>query len=166
MRYFLMPDEVLKSVYDIDVHRLWGQGFRFMLLDLDNTLLPWNTYFVRGELKEWFKKVRAVGFTCVIVSNNSHVRIAPVASELDVPFVENAGKPFRSSIARAMNLIGAPREQTLMVGDQLITDILAGKSAKLYTILVSPISEKEHKGTKINRLVERMLLDGMGIKRP
>lgn len=166
MRHFLKPDEVLKCVYDIDIDKLRVMGYRYMLLDLDNTLLPWNSCEVRGELKDWLCRLSDAGFSCVIVSNNSHPRVQPVAKQLGIPFVENANKPLRSSVSRAMKLAGARTRQTLMVGDQLVTDIWAGKTARLYTILVSPLCEKEHAGTKINRWLERMLLKRMGVKRP
>lgn len=166
MRYYFMPDQVIKSVYELDLHALKAGGFRFILFDLDNTLVPWNNEIVDDKLKNWIRVVKNLGFQCIILSNNAERRIKPVAEKLGLPYRHNAVKPMKRSALRAMEAIGAKPRQTVLVGDQLITDIWAGKRAKLYTVLVSPINVIEHGGTKLNRFFENIILNNMGVKRP
>jgi len=161
-----MPDQVIKSVYELDLHALKASGYRFILFDLDNTLVPWNDEVVDEKLTRWIKQVKSLGFQSVILSNNAQRRIKPVADKLDLPYRHNAIKPLKRAALGAMRMIGASPRQTVLIGDQLITDIWAGKRAKLYTVLVSPINLSEHRGTKLNRIVENIILNSMGVKRP
>ncbi|MGI5898816.1 MAG: YqeG family HAD IIIA-type phosphatase [Christensenellales bacterium] len=164
--HYLMPDEILKTIYDLDMERLWARGCRHILLDLDNTLVPWNAMEVPDCLLSWTGSLAERGFKCVLVSNNSDGRTNTVAKRLDLPYLANAGKPGKKAAIRAMEIINGCPKSSAIVGDQLMTDIWMGKKAGLYTVLVSPISNTEFKGTKLNRIIERALLSSMGVERP
>lgn len=163
--YYLMPNEIHPSIQEINLHTLWAEGYRTLLSDLDNTLLPWNDVIVTLRLREWVQKAKRIGFQIVLFSNNSQERIEPVASALQLPFLPGARKPMASSVKKALALIGADAKRTVLIGDQLLTDIWAGKKNKVYTVLVSPISQQEFAGTKVNRKLERYLLARMGVDR-
>ena len=164
--YYFMPDEIRKSVYDIDLHLLYSKGFRCILVDLDNTLMPWNDVSISDEVKRWFARAERIGFKAVIVSNNDSKRIEPIAKAAGVPFLPHAGKPMKKAAIKAMEIAGASRKQTVLIGDQLLTDIWTGKRARIYTVLVSPINTAEFKWTRFTRLFERAILSSMGVKRP
>lgn len=160
------PDQLCARVYDIDLETLWAQGYRCLLFDLDNTLVAWNDCAVTPELCSWFDRVKALGFRAAVLSNNHAPRILPVAQALDVAFLADARKPGKAAAQKGMALLDATPHNCALIGDQLITDVWTGKQAGLYTILVSPISSVEYGGTKINRILERVLLRSMGLKRP
>ncbi len=166
MAHYLRPDEILKTIYDLDIEGLWARGRRHILLDLDNTLVPWNDTQVPESLLKWAGDLKDRGFKCVLVSNNGDERTKAVADLLSLSYLASAGKPGKKAAFRAMDIIGASPKDSAIVGDQLMTDIWMGKKAGLYTILVSPISNREFKGTKLNRLIERALLSSMGVERP
>ncbi|MMZ67030.1 hypothetical protein D1872_295720 [compost metagenome] len=58
-----------------------------------------------------------------------------------------------------MKLMELTPEQTIMVGDQMMTDVFGGNRMKLHTVLVLPISEQDEGWTtRINRRLERIAL--------
>ncbi len=93
------------------------------------------------------------------VSNNSDLRVKEIADLVDIPFVAWAKKPRRRSFRKAMALMATKPEQTAVVGDQIFTDILGGNRLGLFTVLVSPISRKEFVGTRLVRLLEKIILE-------
>lgn len=164
--HYLMPDEIKHSVYDIDFKALWAAGYKYLIFDLDNTLVPWNDLNVGGRLRAWIEETRRLGFVSVIVSNNSSERLEPVARELGIPFVDRARKPAPISMQRGMAAIGAAPELTVVIGDQLLTDVRAAKTFGMHTVLVTPIDQREGPGTRINRVIENVILSNMGVDRP
>jgi len=160
------PNEILHSIYQIDLQALWNRGYKSILLDLDNTLLPWNDETVTQELETWFARLKGIGFSAALISNNHAPRILPVAQKLEIAFLPDAHKPITSAAQLCMAMIDAQKDSCVMVGDQLITDVWMGNKAGLYTIMVSPISSVEYGGTRINRVLERILMRAMGLKRP
>jgi HAD superfamily phosphatase (TIGR01668 family) len=99
----------------------------------------------------------------VIVSNNRRTRVSAFASPLSIPFIYRARKPANASFVKALHLLGTSPEQTCVIGDQLMTDVLGGNRMGLYTILVKPISlGDEGFFTKaVNRRLERIALSWM-----
>ena len=165
MRYDMMPDEIHKTILDVNLHALWGNGYRVLLVDVDNTLAQWNDLSVPESTVNWVQRVKKLGFSLVLFSNNGEKRVRPVAEELDAPYLTNARKPSASAVKKALKLINADKKQAVLIGDQLLTDMWAGKRAKVYTVLVRPISEKEMIFTRINRKIEKALLARMGVER-
>ncbi|WP_436664305.1 YqeG family HAD IIIA-type phosphatase [Alicyclobacillus acidoterrestris] len=165
----LMPNEYASSIYEIDLERLWNQGIRLILTDLDNTLVPWNHPDVPEDLATWLNKAHARGFHVCIVSNNSSGRVEEFAALSGLPAVGAAKKPKPVGFLEALQRFDMRAEQAVMVGDQLFTDVRGGNRLGIYTILVLPIESKEWWGTRIVRNVERMampLLRARGLKRP
>lgn len=164
----LIPKKFVKSVYDIDFNELQHRGFKAIILDLDNTLIETDKMDVTPELMHWLKQLESMGFRVMIVSNNTKTRVATFANMLQVPYIHAAKKPFYSSFQKALHHLEATPEETVIVGDQLLTDVLGGNKAGLYTILVVPISEREGFWTKVNRTFEKLVfvwMDLRGIKR-
>ncbi|MDQ1912865.1 YqeG family HAD IIIA-type phosphatase [Paenibacillus sp. GD4] len=155
----LKPDEQVKTIFDIDLHTLFKQGFRGIITDLDNTLVGAKAPLATPELIDWLKVVSQIGFQVVIVSNNHRVRVSAFAEPLSLPFIYRAKKPIGASFRRALHMMNLKPEQTIMIGDQLLTDVLGGNRLGLHTILVSPIELKdEGLFTKIvNRNIEKAI---------
>jgi HAD superfamily phosphatase (TIGR01668 family) len=158
---FLYPDLQVKSLLDIALPELMNRNIKAFIFDLDNTITLWNSNEIQSEVSQWFKDIRADGFKACILSNNGRKRIVSVANELGIPFIHRAGKPNPRSFLKAAELMGVKADQTAVIGDQIFTDVLGGNRAGMYTILVVPLGNKEFAGTKISRLMERILVPGL-----
>ncbi|MFZ5814472.1 MAG: YqeG family HAD IIIA-type phosphatase [Bacillota bacterium] len=154
----LRPAEYRQSIFNIDLARLKQMGKRAIMLDLDNTLVRWNDPDPTPGLITWLDEVRAKGFQVCIVSNNTGPRVSEFAAKVGIPFISRATKPRRKGFREAMERLGVTPAETVVVGDQIFTDILGGNRAGAYTILVVPIDPREFIGTRLVRQVERRVL--------
>lgn len=153
------PTFQAKSLDSISIERLVQQGVHGLIIDLDNTMTPWNDMEVGPKVVDWFKKLDAAGIKACVVSNNKKKqRVAVVAERLGIPFVFRATKPRRRAFRAGMEILGTGQEDTVVIGDQLFTDIMGGNRLGLATILVLPISDREFVGTRLMRLAERLLV--------
>ncbi|MNC06771.1 Phosphoglycolate phosphatase [compost metagenome] len=155
----LVPKLRVNTVFDIGLEELWRKGYRGIITDLDNTLVGAKAPLATPELLLWFAKVKEVGFKLIIVSNNNMDRVSRFATPLNIEFVHQARKPSNTPFLKAMKLMELSPEQTIVVGDQMLTDVYGGNRLGLYTVLVLPISVKDEGiGTRINRRVEQIAL--------
>ena len=137
------PDECVGSVVDIDLDALWGRGFRALIMDLDNTLLAWETEEIPADAKEWIDRAKAIGFKLCIASNGTSGRVMRIANELGLPAIPKAIKPRKRPFRRALEILDVSPEVTAVIGDQIFTDVLGGNRMDLYTILINPMSTEE-----------------------
>jgi HAD superfamily phosphatase (TIGR01668 family) len=154
----LRPSSQVSTVYDIDLTALRARGIRGLILDLDNTIVPWGVREVSPELPVWIAAARDADLQLCIVSNNMGSRVTAIAKRLGLPVVAGALKPRRRALRRALVVMGTTPEATALVGDQLFTDILGGNRLGLHTILVRPQGRKEFVLTRLVRLIERLLM--------
>ncbi|RKD23963.1 hypothetical protein BEP19_05955 [Ammoniphilus oxalaticus] len=154
----LLPNLYVSSIYQIDLQALKQKGIKGIITDLDNTLIEWDRPDATPELLEWLKQLREEGFKVIVVSNNNQPRVSSFAEPLGIPYISRAKKPSRASFHKAMNILGVSANQIVMIGDQMLTDILGGNRLGLYTILVSPVAQTDGFFTKINRGIERIAL--------
>ncbi|GGJ12054.1 hypothetical protein GCM10010885_21810 [Alicyclobacillus cellulosilyticus] len=142
-------------MYDIHLDKLWRQGKRVILTDLDNTLVPWNDRAVPQKLQAWLQAVQARGFRVLILSNNHDERVQAFSLDCGIPAIAKARKPRPWAFRQALAMLGATPEESVMVGDQLFTDVRGAKRAGIYAILVQPVDPREWWGTRLLRLAER-----------
>ncbi|MGG1877636.1 YqeG family HAD IIIA-type phosphatase [Paenibacillus cisolokensis] len=156
----LVPKLRVNTVFDIDLEKLYQQGYRGIITDLDNTLVGAKAPLATPELVEWFKKVKEIGFQLIIVSNNQLERVSKFATPLDIEFVHQARKPTNAPFRKAMTMMDMPADQTVVVGDQMLTDVYGGNRLGLFTILVMPIAigDEGWFTRLINRRIERIAL--------
>lgn len=153
------PDQKVDSLADIDLKALMEQGIDTLMLDLDNTLLPWRSSVLPESSKQWIRDAREMGLKLCIVSNTHNPsRLANISLDIGVPAFHRALKPRRRGFARAAREIGSQPEHTAVVGDQILTDIIGGNRSGMFTILVKPMHSYEFVGTKLSRAVERVIL--------
>ncbi len=152
------PKQIYNSIFDIPLERLYRDGIRGVIIDLDNTLTEWNNPELSRQTVDWLQRAERIGLRLCFVSNNSDERVRRIAERVGVPFVARARKPRRRSFLRAMELMQTGKEETAVIGDQVFTDMLGGNRLGLLTILVTPISKKEFIGTRFMRLLERLIL--------
>jgi hypothetical protein len=159
----LLPHLSVTSIYDIDLDALIKQGVKGIITDLDNTLVGAKAPNATPELTEWLTSVKSLGFKVVIVSNNNYARVNLFSAPLNIPFIHAARKPSTRAFRKALQLLGVAPNETVVIGDQMLTDVLGGKRLGMYTILVSPISlPDEGIFTKlVNRNIEKYALSNL-----
>jgi HAD superfamily phosphatase (TIGR01668 family) len=156
---WLQPNLVLNSVHDITPELLQMHGLRALLLDVDSTLKRYRAAEIPPETVRWIELLQTAGVAFCILSNGRTHRIRPIAEQIQVPFIAPAMKPTPFGCHIAIKTMGFDPHATAMVGDQVFADILAGKFAKIFTILVTPIHpEEEHWYTRIKRPLEQWVL--------
>lgn len=153
--HLLTPDVVSPSLFDLSLDALQEQGIRGLLVDLDNTLVPYKQDDVTPEAAAWVEGARGRGFGVCIASNARTARVRKFAKALDVPGIPNSVKPVRRPFRKGMRLLQTTPEQTAIIGDQLFTDVLGGNRLGLHTVLVNPLSDVELGATKVMRMLER-----------
>ncbi|SDW99365.1 hypothetical protein SAMN05444487_108143 [Marininema mesophilum] len=157
----IIPDEFVQSVYEIDFNELQRRGVKGAIVDLDNTLVESTRPDATPKLVSWLDQLQGLGFKVMIVSNNKRTRVSKFAQPLRVPYIHRAKKPLSPAFKRAMRKMEIQPEQTVVIGDQLFTDVLGGNTLGLHTILVVPVSQSEGTFTKVNRLAERVVFRWM-----
>lgn len=138
----------------IDLAALRAEGITALLLDVDNTVSPHHSTELIPEIREWIASLGPAGFRACLVSNNWHDDIHDRAAALGLPVIPKAAKPLPFGIWRAARMLGVPRSECAMVGDQIFTDILGGRLAGVRTILVEPLTPSDMGHTKVLRALE------------
>lgn len=151
------PDEYLDSAYEIDYEGLYRKGFRGVLFDIDNTLVPHGAPADERSIA-LFKKLREMGFDSVLLSNNKEPRVKRFADRVGSRYLYKAGKPGSKGYRRAMEMMGTKPETTVFVGDQLFTDVWGAKRTGILTYLVKPIHPKEEIQIVLKRRLEWIVL--------
>ncbi|MCX7600153.1 MAG: YqeG family HAD IIIA-type phosphatase [Armatimonadetes bacterium] len=157
----LRPDALFLRVEDISPDWLAVRGIRAVLLDLDNTLTAWRSEELPQSKRHWVEELKKRFGVCLVSNTVFGGRLRRIGQRLGVPVVGRWGlgrKPGTGALRDAMRLLGAKPEETVMIGDQIFTDVLAGKRAGVMTILVEPVDRRrEFFGTRLARLRERGL---------
>ena len=165
----LVPDYYFTTIEDIPYDKLYADGVRLILTDLDNTLISYKEEEPTEALFKWKEKILGMGFEVIIVSNSRKYRVEHFANILGLPFVKFAKKPLKSGMKKALKL--ASRKYSLNeiveIGDQVMTDVFASRRMNIITILVKAIDRKtEVFTTRINRKLEKFFLNRIQKKYP
>ena len=163
MEYFI-PDIYQKSIYFIDYQKLYDNGIRCLLFDLDNTCVPLVVKEPNKKLKDLFDDLKDLGFKVIIFSNASRKRLEPFKSELGVDCCAHSCKPRKDKFLKIMKKFKFDLSEVAIIGDQLYTDILGGNLVGITTILINPLSENDHFFTKFFRILERKKMIKMSKK--
>lgn len=151
------PGEYVDSTYGIDFDNLYREGYRGIIFDIDNTLVPHGAP-ADAKAKELFSHLKELGFSCCLLSNNKEPRVKMFNDQVQVRYIFKAGKPKRGGYEDAMQLMGTDKENTLFVGDQIFTDVYGANRVGLRTILVKPIHPKEEIQIVLKRYLEKIVL--------
>ena len=152
------PDAFARRLSSVSLDDLAGRGFRGIIVDLDNTLVGYGEDHLSEEDAAWIACALGRGFRICLVSNNFTDRVFRVAGELGVPAIPSALKPLPRAFSRALGVLGTTKAQTVVVGDQLFTDVLGAKFLGLHAILTEPLVAKDWLGTRVLRFLERVVL--------
>ncbi len=153
-----LPNEHVKSIFEIHPELLKGKGIKGIITDLDNTLVAWDVKEATSEVVEWFKLMKEHDISVTIISNNNRERVSVFSEPLDTPFVFSARKPLSKAFKTTAKKMNLKEEEIAVIGDQILTDVLGGNMAGFYTILVVPIVQSDGKITRFNRKIERRIL--------
>ena len=151
------PDRYVASTYVIDFEQLYKEGFRGLIFDIDNTLVPHGAP-ADQRAKELFLRLKALGYQCCLLSNNQEFRVQMFNQDIGVCYIYDAHKPSTRNYVKAMEMMGTDTGNTLFVGDQLFTDVWGAKRAGIHNILVKPIHPKEEIQIVLKRRLERIVL--------
>lgn len=158
MRDWFCPDDMFASYREITPDYLEREGIRALLIDIDNTLAPYEVADPDEEILAWFSSLRAAGVSVSLVSNNHAARVERFAAPLGVPAYPDSKKPGRRTLLRAMESMGVTADETAMLGDQILTDAFAGHRIGARSILVPPIRDKKNLFFRFKRWCERPVI--------
>lgn len=153
------PDRYFSRISRIDIKRdLLGCGLAYVLVDIDNTLRSRETGDMPRDVGVWLGQAREAGVQFCVLSNNWHNNAYEFAGELGLPVVAKACKPLPHGYLMALKKLGAARANTVVIGDQLSTDVVGAHVVGLQAYLVAPLAEQDLKHTMVVRQFERVLL--------
>ncbi|KAB7670112.1 YqeG family HAD IIIA-type phosphatase [Bacillus sp. B1-b2] len=154
-----LPDQFVKSILEISPASLKEKGIKGIITDLDNTLVEWDRPLATPEIIEWFAEMQRHDIKVTIVSNNNEDRVGAFSTPLQIPFIFAARKPLVRAFKKAIFQMEIKKEEAVVIGDQLLTDVLGGNRGGFHTILVVPVAQTDGFMTRINRKIERRILN-------
>lgn len=157
---FLKPDAQARTLADVSIDALCAAGTQGVIVDLDNTLVGYHQDHLPPDHVAWLARARAGGLRLVLLSNNFPERVGAVAAAAGIDCVASALKPLPGAFRRALELLGTPASRTVVIGDQLFTDVLGAKLLGMHAILTEPLVEHEFATTRILRFFERLVMPG------
>lgn len=159
LKKFFSPDDFIEEFDFIDVEYMNMHNKKVIISDLDNTLISWDSKKNTKKLTKWLFKMRRAGFDIIVVSNNSEERVKDFCNKLNLQYVSEAKKPFANGFKKALQKLGKKPEDAIILGDQVLTDILGAKNlGGAMSVLVKPISKTDAFKTRINRFFESKIV--------
>jgi HAD superfamily phosphatase (TIGR01668 family) len=151
----LVPDYCFQSFDEADVDFFIKNNLKGVILDIDNTLEPYENPRPGERVIAWYTKLREKGISMAIVSNNGSSRVATFYEELGLTCFCRAKKPFPRNIRKAISAMGLTPNDVIFIGDQILTDVWGAHNAGIPAILVPPINDKKDIFTRFKRLIEK-----------
>lgn len=156
--WYVKPDASFDHLTDVSIALLRSWSVEGVVLDLDNTTVPWHTADVPNAVLAWVEKVRDAGIRVCLLTNNYGAQAHTVAKKMGASVVRAALKPNPSAFRRALTVLQTTPSKAVMIGDQLFTDVLGAKLVGMRAILVRPLSAREFVTTKFMRMLERPIV--------
>lgn len=151
------PGDYLESTYQIPFEEYYQKGYRGIIFDIDNTLVPHGAPYTE-EAKALFERLRNIGYRTCLISNNKEHRVKPFAEAVESIYVPDAKKPSTKNYIKAMEMMNTDKSNTFFVGDQLFTDVYGANRTGIFSILVKPIHPKEEIQIVLKRYLEKIVL--------
>lgn len=151
------PDAYVASTYKIPFETLYENGYRGLIFDIDNTLVPHGAP-ADERAKKLFARLEEIGYQTCLISNNQEPRVKMFNEEIQTNYVYNAHKPSTKNYKKAMEIMETNLDNTLFIGDQLFTDVFGAKRTGIKSILVKPIHPKEEIQIVLKRYLEKIVL--------
>lgn len=151
------PTMYMKSIYHADFNKIYEMGYRVLLIDLDNTLVPHDVSHPTNESVELISSLKKIGFKLVILSNNSEKRVSTFAKPLEVEYMFSTRKPLKFKYLKLVKDNNYKESEILCIGDQIMTDVFGANRLGYANMLVEPLAQKDILWTKPNRFMERFV---------
>ena len=155
LSYLLTPDYVFDTYRDVSPEFLSSLGIKALLIDLDNTLAPYEQDLPDENIIAWLDALKAAGIKAALISNNHPPRVELFNRSLGLAAYPDSGKPASRSLLAAMKEMGVSQSETAGLGDQLLTDTLAVHRLDMPSIIVPPIKDKKTLFFRFKRWLER-----------
>ncbi len=153
------PWQAVRSLPEVSLEQLWEGGKRLILLDVDHTIVKWHEEEFSPEVLEWIARAKEMGFQLRILSNTRHPeRLARLSSTIDIPTKNGKFKPSPEMYKEALSETGIGADQAVMIGDQIMTDVLGANRTGIDAIWLQKMDGPEFFGTKFNRVIERIIM--------
>lgn len=153
----LVPKYSIKNIFELNIDTILEKGYTNLFLDLDNTLDSYKTLLPSDRVKKFINECKEKGITPYIVSNNNSDRVINYGKELDIEVFSSMKKPFKKRLNKLIKEKNIDKSKTLMIGDQIFTDVWGGNNLDIVTILVEPIVKEDQFVTKIKRPLEKIV---------
>ncbi len=157
MLALLYPYEYVSDVYQIDYRKLYGQGFRAVIFDIDNTLVHHGAS-ATPEVEQLFAELKQMGFQTGVLSDNTEERVRSFLQNIQAEYVCEAGKPGTAGFKAILNRLGVSQERAVYIGDQIFTDVLGANRSGVASILVPFLRRPEETHFGKRRQLERLIL--------
>ncbi|HHX16546.1 MAG TPA: YqeG family HAD IIIA-type phosphatase [Mollicutes bacterium] len=153
-----IPDMYQKSIFTIDYKKLKSNGIKCILFDLDNTICPISILKPSRKVKDLIEKLKSMKFKVIIISNSPKKRLLPFKEILEVDCAASSKKPCGFKFKKILKEYNFKINEVAIIGDQLLTDVLGGNRLGITTILVNPVSSKDHFFTGFSRFLENIII--------
>lgn len=163
---FLRPDYTFLCYRDVSAEFLKAQGIEVLLLDIDNTLAPYEQPEPDERIRAWLTSLAEAGIRVAFLSNNHEPRVALFNKTLGLPMRYDAHKPLQKNAKRLLHELGGNKDNAALMGDQIFTDVLCAHNVGMRALLVPPIKDKTDAGTRLKRFFERGILKRYYKKNP
>ncbi len=161
-----IPDAYVASIFEIQYANLKKQGIKSLFFDLDNTIIAYDEIKLNKKQVTFFKELKK-DFNILIMSNSGYKRVSKAMEDLDLPFIWHAKKPLSFGFKKGLKALDTKKSETLIIGDQLMTDIYGATRFGIKSILVGSVKRKsDRKITKMNRKIESFILKKIEKKCP
>ncbi len=158
MLKFLYPKEYLQSIYEITVDKLKKLNIDTVIFDIDNTLVPYWIKEPDSRLTDFFKNLISHNIKLGVLSNSKEQRSRIFCQNINIPYVYKAKKPSIKGLYKITDMLGSSIDKTMLVGDQIFTDVWCANRAGAYSVLVKQISKKDELLTAPKRPLEKIIL--------
>jgi HAD superfamily phosphatase (TIGR01668 family) len=153
-----IPNYYFQSIFEIPYQTLKKQGINSLFFDLDNTIISYDQEVLNQEQINYFNEL-SKDFLIFILSNTNHKRVSTALANTNFKFIWHAKKPLSFGFKKALKITNKSKSEVIMIGDQLMTDVLGANSMGIQTILVKSVKRKsDHKITRFNRKLENMMI--------
>ena len=157
------PDLILDKIEYLEMETFKKQGYKAIILDLDNTLAPYYVKKIDDHAYEVINTFKRAGFKVLVFSNNSSKRVGTFVEGTDIPYLCYALKPTPIGYWRAKKLLKVKLNECISIGDQLLTDVLGSKRVHVFSIYVRPLVQKDSLSTRFNRFFEKKIFKRLGL---
>ncbi len=162
----LTPHYTFRAYFHLTAELLREQGIKVLLLDIDNTLAPYEQPLPDERLKKWLKELQQAGVTVAFLSNNHADRVELFNKELGLACRYDAHKPLTGNAKRLFRSLGGTKHTTAFMGDQIFTDVCCARLCGARAFLVPPIWDRRDAGTRFKRRLEKGILRRFYKKHP